>query len=267
MMDEEFDFDAHSLLNAALKIEAEITGLDIEEFQASLRLQKIVINSKLKDFKQEDKPKLLFLLDIIYKQLGFAGDWKAFYKVENALLSQVLKLRKGIPISLGILLLDILDSCSFKAQGICFPSGFMIVIHIDDERLYLDPFTGELLNRNKLELKVRGELGNHARLHSNMLKHDSNESIIKRYIHVLKAAYVQAESIELALICTEIILRLGPDDAYEVRDRGFLFQQLNCLSLACDDFEFFIKKHPQDPLVTILKKQIQSMSFKPQVIH
>ncbi|AGH81440.1 hypothetical protein PCNPT3_07510 [Psychromonas sp. CNPT3] len=267
VMNADFEFETHSLLHAALKIEAEINGLDVDAFNASLRLQQIVIESKLKVFNAADKSKLVALLEILYQQLDYQGDWRAFYKVENALLSQVFERRKGIPISLGILLLDILERCGFKAQGICFPSGFIVAIHLEDELVYLDPFTGELPSWNQLELKVRGQLGDHARLNLDMLKLDSNENVIKRYIHVLKAAYVQAESVELALVCSDIILRLDPDDAYEVRDRGFLFQQLNCLSLACDDFEFFIQKHPQDPLVKILKKQIQYMSVKEQVIH
>ncbi|MCP4323406.1 MAG: tetratricopeptide repeat protein [Psychromonas sp.] len=266
-MNEQFDFESHSLLDAALLIESEITGLSIAKFEDSFRLQQLVINSKLSGFETANRDKLLALLDVLYVQQGYEGDWKAFFKIKNALISRVFDRRMGIPISLGIILLEFLQRCDFDAQGICFPSGFMIRINLEDEVVYLDPFTGELPSWELLELKVRGQLGNLAKLTLDMLKPDSNETIIKRFINVLKAAYIQAEKVEVALLCSDILLRLDPDDAYEVRDRGFLFQQLDCLSLARNDFEFFMKQHPKDPMVNLLQKQIQEMNFDGQVIH
>lgn len=267
MMNEEFDFDNSSLLKAVLTVESEITGLNIIKFEDSLRLQQLVITSKLASFENADKAKLLALLDILYQQQGYEGDWKAFFKVKNALISRVFDRRKGIPLSLGILLLEFLHLCNFDAQGICFPSGFLVRINLEDEMLYLDPFTGEIVSWELMELKVRGQLGNHAKLTLDMVKPDSNETIVKRFINVLKAAYIQADNIEIALLCSDILLRLNPDDAYEVRDRGFLFQQLDCLNLARNDFEYFMKQHPEDPMVHLLQKQIQEMNFDDQVIH
>ncbi|GLS91216.1 hypothetical protein GCM10007916_22850 [Psychromonas marina] len=267
LMNENFDFENSSLLKAVLTVESEITGLNISKFEDSLRLQQLVISSKLANFDHANKEKLLALLDILYQQQGYEGDWKAFFKVKNALISRVFARRKGIPISLGILLLDFLQLCDFDVQGICFPSGFLIHITLEDEVVYLDPFTGELASWELLELRVRGQLGNHAKLTLDMVKPDSHETIVKRFLNVLKAAYIQAENIEVALLCSDILLRLDPDDAYEVRDRGFLFQQLDCLSLARDDFEFFMKQHPKDPIVHILQKQIEEMNFDNQVMH
>lgn len=267
LMNEKFDFNNNTLLKAILTVESEVTGLSIDKFEDSLRLQQLVITSKLTSFDDVNKDKLLALLDILYKQQGYEGDWKAFFKVKNALISRVFARRKGIPISLGILLLDFLQLCDFDAQGICFPSGFLIRINLEEEVVYLDPFTGELASWELLELRVRGQLGNHAKLTLDMVQPDSNETIVKRFINVLKAAYIQADNLEVALLCSDILLRLNPDDAYEVRDRGFLFQQLDCLSLARNDFEFFMKQHPKDPMVHILQKQIQDMNFDNQVMH
>lgn len=267
IMNDQFDFENSSLLDAVVLVESEVAGLNIRQFNDSVRLQQLVIQSKLSAFEHADKDKLLALLDLLYQQQGYEGDWKAFFKVKNALISRVFARRKGIPISLGILLLDFLKLCEFDAQGICFPSGFIIRITLENEVLYLDPFTGELPSWESLELRVRGQLGNLAKLTLDMLKPDSHKCIIKRFINVLKAAYIQAERAEIALLCSDILLRLDPDDAYEVRDRGFLFQQLDCLSLARNDFEYFMQQHPKDPMVHILQQQIQEMNFINQVIH
>ncbi|WP_028864588.1 SirB1 family protein [Psychromonas aquimarina] len=269
LIDDQFDFDKHSIIQTAVAVESELTGINVKEFEDELNLQHIVIKSKLAGFAEADRAKLHKLLDILYQQQAFKGDWKAFFKVENALLSKVLARRKGIPISLGILVLDFLKECDFDAQGICFPSGFIIRINLKNEVVYLDPFTGELPSWELLELKVRGQLGNHARLTLDMLNPDDNKTIIMRLVNVIKAAYIQADELELALLCCDILLRIDPEDAYEVRDRGFLFQQLECFNLARTDFEFFIEQYPKDPIVNLLKQQIEQMNLDTniQVIH
>ena len=176
IMNEQFDFQTHSLLDAVLLIESEITGLSIAKFEDSMRLQQLVVKSKLARFDDANKEKLVALLDVLYQQQGYQGDWKAFFKVKNALISRVFDRRKGIPISLGIVLLDFLKFCGFEAQGICFPSGFIIRVDLEDEVLYVDPFTGELPSWELLELKVRGQLGNLAKLNLDMLKPDDKKT-------------------------------------------------------------------------------------------
>lgn len=269
VLNEHFDFASSSLIDAAIVVESELTGVAVKKFKDDLRLQHLVIKSKLSGYVRADKSKLEQLLNILYQQQEFQGDWEAFFKVENALISRVLARRKGIPISLGVLFMDLLTACDFNVQGICFPSGFLIRISLEDDILYLDPFTGELPSWEQLELRVRGQLGNHARLTLDMLQPDDNKTIIIRLINVIKAGYIQEELLDRALLCCDILLRIEPEDAYEVRDRGFLFQQLDCYNLASSDFEYFIEQFPQDPLVSLLKRQIKQMNFEKitQVIH
>lgn len=266
---EGIDYSAYSLLQLASMVESEITGRSILQFQDSMRLQMIVIKSHIKHETTNCLNKLKILLDTLYQEQGFSGDWKAFFEVKNALVSKVLARRKGVPISLGILLIEMLKETGFIAHGICFPSGFIVKVELEHDVIYVDPFNGELVSFKQLELKLRGQLGNHARLTTKMLNTDTNEVIIKRYISVLKAAYIQAENIELALLCSDILLRLDPEDAFEVRDRGFLFQQLECFQLACNDFTYFIEQCPEDPIVNLLKQQIKQMTdeHSAQTIH
>ena len=269
IIDEQFDFGSYSLIEVAMAVESELTGITVKKIKNDLQLQHIVLQSKLAEYTLADRAKLNKLIDIVYHQQEFKGDWQSFYEVDNALISKVLSRRKGIPISMGILLLDLLSTCGFNAQGICFPSGFLICINFDNEIIYLDPFTGELPTWNDLELKVRGQLGNYARLTLDMLKPDDNKTIIKRLISVIKAGYLQAKVLPLALLSSDLLLRIDPDDVYEVRDRGFIFQQLDCFKLASSDFTFFIEQVPKDPIVMLLKQQIKQMNIAEnnQVIH
>lgn len=266
-LNENFDFEAHSIFDIACLIEAEQTQISANEPISTLRLQKIVLKSKLSNFKVSDKEKLSALLDHLYHEQGYKGDWETFFNVDNTHMSQVLLKRKGIPMTLGIVLLTFLEHAGFEAKGICFPSGFILQVNCENEVVYIDPFLGEFQTWAQLEVKVRGHLGNHVKLTLDMLSVDTHKVVTKRLLNIMKAAYLNENSFELALLCSDILLRIDPKDVYERRDRGFLFQQLNCVNLAVNDFEFFIKKFPEDPIVSTLKKQIIEMQMNKPVIH
>ncbi|HIP76533.1 MAG TPA: tetratricopeptide repeat protein [Psychromonas hadalis] len=266
-IDGAFDFIGSSLVEAALAVEAEMTTISRDEFYSALRLQKIVLSSKLSTHSNNNKEKLQHLLQIIYQEQDFKMNWKAAFVSKNTLISKVLSRREGIPLTLGILLLDQLKECGFDANGICFPSGFLIQVNLETELLYVDPMSGELPSWDNLSLRIRGHLGNHKQLTLDMLKISSNQTIICHLLNVMKAVFLQEDKLELALLCCDILLRIEPDNAYEIRDRGFLFQQLDCTSVACDDFNHFIDKHPEDPMVNVLREQIEEMKKIKPVLH
>ena len=62
-MNDEFDFDNNSIVNAAIMVESEITGISVKEFTDTLRLQHLVIRSKLSSFVSADKNKLHKLIE------------------------------------------------------------------------------------------------------------------------------------------------------------------------------------------------------------
>ena len=46
---------------------------------------------------------------------------------------------------------------------------------------------------------------------------------------------------------------MKPGDPLETRDRGFIYEQLDCPRFAADDFEYFIEQCPDDPVADVLK--------------
>ena len=96
---EGIDYNAYSLLQLAIMAESEVSGHSIVKFNDNFRLQMIVIKSQVLDVECCDLEKLTKLLDCVYKKQGFVGDWKAFFKVKNALVSSVLSRRKGVPLA------------------------------------------------------------------------------------------------------------------------------------------------------------------------
>lgn len=215
----------------------------------------------------EDMVVPVHLLPCLYGGLGLAGDSETFFSIDNCLMNRVLVRREGIPVSLGILLIHLCRRFGVDAEGINFPGHFLVRIRSEEEGAVIDPFTGRHLSRHEIEQLLRGARGNLARLAPEHLKGTSDTEILVRLLNVTKAAYINEQQFGKALGCSELLLRLKPDCPFERRDRGFLYEQLDCGQLAADDFEFFIEQRPDDPIADVLKAQIAGLDLSPKTLH
>ena len=94
-----------------------------------------------------------------------------------------------------------------------------------------------------------------------------NPTTLGRWLAVIKSALLREDNFTQALTCTDIALSFVPDDPYEIRDRGFIYQQLDCHQMAADDFQYFIDNCPEDPSSEILKLQVNALSGNHVTIH
>ena len=74
---------------------------------------------------------------------GFQGATDGFYDLDNSRIDQVLANRRGIPISLATIYLELARRHEVPACGINFPAHFLI--QVDDQ--LIDPFAGQLTTR------------------------------------------------------------------------------------------------------------------------
>ena len=216
---------------------------------------------------EEEAERIEQLRSAFFGELGFHGDSDHFFQPENCLLDQVLAKRSGIPVSLGIVLIHLARSLAIPVAGICFPGHFMIRLGTGKQARILDPCSGEYLSRAQLELRLRGSLGDLARLEDKHLQAADQREIIERLLNVSKGSQVQAGELLLALRCSELLLCLNPDDPYEVRDRGLLYEQLECEPWAAEDLSFFIEQCPSDPVVGLLKEQLARLDDRAPTLH
>ena len=207
------------------------------------------------------------LLYLFYQQLGFAGDWRKWLELDSVLLHNVISSRNGVPLSLGTVFMYFAEHFEVDVTGIIFPGQFVLRFGSEQDGIYVDPADGQALSRHKLQVLLRGIEGNHALLSDDDLLAANNEIHYLRLLQVLKAALIRDEHFSYALRCIDLILELEPDEPYEIRDRGFLLQQLDCKKLASEDFAYFIEQCPDDPITRVLKAQIDELAATDDTIH
>lgn len=213
-----------------------------------------------------DDARLQQLIELVYGKLGFSGNWKNFFNSQNIFLDTVIERRFGTSASLALLVSYFADKFNLNYEFINLPGCFVLRFNFERD-VYFDPFSAEILSLHEVELKLRGYKGDLARLNGEHLRSLEHNEVMIRWLSALKSALIREDKFEPALRVSEALLRFNPDDPHEMRDRGFLFQQLDCASVAIHDYEYFIEKCPKDPVADLLKIQIRSLEQESATIH
>jgi regulator of sirC expression with transglutaminase-like and TPR domain len=77
-------------------------------------------------------------------QLGFSGATD-YYRAANSSVMEVLRTRRGIPISLAMVLIGVAEQLGLKAKGINFPRHFLVAIN----EVLVDPFAMQATDRDQ----------------------------------------------------------------------------------------------------------------------
>lgn len=102
-------------------------------------------------------------LVFLYGEEGFTGARDDYYSVDHSVLERVLERRRGIPITLAIVLMGVLRRLGLDAHGVSFPGHFLVRCRVSArESVLLDPFAGRALDeraRDELYQRVTGREG------------------------------------------------------------------------------------------------------------
>ena len=77
---------------------------------------------------------------VLFHEFGFRGDVENFYNPDNSFLSQVIKRRRGIPITLSIIYILVGQRCNIQLEPISVPGRFMVGCFEGEEPFYIDCF-------------------------------------------------------------------------------------------------------------------------------
>jgi len=262
------DFDALELAEGALALNKAINP-QTQVHWAEAELSRLVQEAELALVHEaSDKQRFEALLRLFYYEWGFQGDRESYFHSENGFVDKVLETRRGIPVSLGAILLYIARKLGFPLVGVTFPTQFLVKLEWHGEQpLYINPFNGEYVSEHTLGAWLIGHKGPLAKLESKHLLETDNPTVIGRWLALLKSALLREERYTLALKCTDLALTFVPDDPYEIRDRGFIYQQLDCHQIALSDYQYFIDQCPDDPAAELLKNQVTAMSDTQVTLH
>ena len=209
--------------------------------------------NKIKQRITPDTPpiqRLQLLKHFFYNELGFGPNQNDFYAPENSYLHQIIESRRGIPISLAILMMELGQQIGLNIRGVSFPNHFMMRISLQQGEIIMDPLNGESLSKNQLQemldpyLDAKGYRGELSLPLNIFLRASSSREILSRFMRNLKMIYSEDERWERLVGIQERLVILLPDSAEEIRDRGLIFAQLEYVRPAIADLHRYLSEMP-----------------------
>ena len=255
--------DAHyPLTEAVIAIgQHAFPALDVQSTLDEIDHMVIKLKSKF-TAETTDLQKLQFLKYFFFQEMHFELNTNDYYDPENSYLHSLLQKRRGIPISLSILLMEFGKQIGLQIRGISFPNHFLVRISLPQGEVVMDPTTGSSLSKNELQamldpyLDSQGYRGELALPLSLFLRSSSPREILSRFLRNLKAVYTHQERWERLLGVQERLVILLPNEIEEVRDRGLALAQLDYIRPAIDDMQIYLTKSPEASDATDIREQL-----------
>ena len=201
--------------------------------------------------------RLRLLNRFFFQELGFSGNVNDYYDPRNSYLHQVLETRRGIPITLAILYMELATQIGLTARGVSFPGHFLVKLRMHTGQQHgevvIDPFTGQSLSREELDellapyKRSRGLQGDFDVPMGLFLQSATPREIVSRMLRNLKEIHRSAQNWTRLLPVMQRLVVLLPQAWEERRDRGLVYAELGQLDAAAQDLALYLEQASDAP--------------------
>ena len=197
--------------------------------------------------------RLRALNQFFFRDLGFGGNINDYYDPDNSYLHSVLRTRRGIPITLAVLWLELAVGLNLNARGVAFPGHFMVKVNLPKGQVVIDPFNGQSLSREELAERLepfrqRSAVSDEFEVPMGLyLQSATPRDIIARMLRNLQDIHKTQEDWPRLIAVQDRLIVLQPDAWSEYRDRGLAWAAQGDVTCAVADLETYLA-HADDAL-------------------
>ncbi|MER6101700.1 transglutaminase-like domain-containing protein [Streptomyces sp. NPDC001832] len=165
------------------------------------------------------------LAELLGERYGFAGSSADYQRLESSLLHKVLRRRRGLPILLSVVWIEVARRAGAPVYGVALPGHFVVGFGDPSERVLADPFDGgRPMTGQDAELLVAGVTGEP--LDESMLVPARPLEIVLRILNNIRAwAAARPERTDVALWAVDLSLLLPSHPARLRYERAQLLVQ------------------------------------------
>ena len=240
--------DELPLLETALLIARdEYPDLDPAAYAEALR--GYAADLRLQIVEGGDLPATLTTINrFLFEELGFAGNDHQYDDPRNSYLNQVLDRKLGIPISLAVVQIELMRRIGLPLDGISFPGHFLVRLPVDDGILVMDPFNkGRPVSAEELKERASPHLGGRAPDDVQLIEilaPATHRTILARMLRNLNGLYLHQSDWERVARTADRLLKISPEGAEALRDRGLAYRELGYAKGAREDLTRYLQVLP-----------------------
>ena len=181
----------------------------------------------------------------------------------------MINTRRGIPITLSVLYIELATQIGLVARGVSFPGHFLVKLRMQTGQQHgevvIDPFTGQSLSREELDellapyKRNRGLLGDFDAPLGLFLQAAPARDVVARMLRNLKEIHRSSEDWPRLLAVQQRLVVLLPQAWEERRDRGWARAGLGQHKAAADDLEAYLEQRPDASDAAALRLRVAEL--------
>lgn len=193
----------------------------------------------------------------LYREEGFSGNADVYYDPRNSFLNEVLDRRRGIPITLSIIYMEVGRRLGLDIRGVGLPGHFLVKCVAATGEWLIDPFFGgKTVTEAECRQRLKRLHGEKFSFQRSFLDCVTKRQILGRLLANLKMIYLVQKDFGRALNVIDKILLIFPEAAGEIRDRGSVSFRLQRFSAAIRDWNRYLAMKPQASDVQEVKQNL-----------
>ncbi len=185
------------------------------------------------------------LLGTLYNRHEFRGNREAYYDPRNSFLNDVIDGRLGIPLTLGMVVLEVGWRLGLPLEGVNFPGHFLVRFKGDAIDLLIDPYDGGAVRfEDEAQELLDRVYGGMVQTRESFLKASTKREMLVRLLVNLKSIYLNVRDHGRALAAVERIQLIRPIAPGEIRDKGVILARLGRREEALEQLEAYLNVAP-----------------------
>lgn len=241
-----------------------VDGDSLDQYLAHLN-QMTADLAALVDPGQDSLPaRIGWLREVMVVRHGYSGDHDTYDDLQNANMLRVIDRRRGLPVALGILFMQLARSQGWAIQGLNFPGHFLLRLDVGGARSIIDPFN-EGQPRSVVDLRdlLKATAGSAAELSPDHYQTVASRDVLLRLQNNLKLRYLSGQDMARAFDVLETMRLVAPREPALWRETGLLHAHAGRISDAIDALHSFMEltdsdqhRHQTASLIQQLKNRL-----------
>ena len=182
---------------------------------------------------------------VLFDEEGFRGDSESYDAPPNCSIVHALETRRGMPITLSVLVREVGRRAGVTLDGVGLPGHFVLGGGDLPDGVYLDAFDGgALCDAETLGRRVSGIFGTEVALPPEAFAPDPSVAIVRRMLANLRRSFERRHRFEEAIEVLDCAEALEPSDPAILRERGLLLLRAGRLEDAVAALEAHLARAP-----------------------
>jgi regulator of sirC expression with transglutaminase-like and TPR domain len=206
--------------------------------------------------------RLAALRTVLFEEEGFRGDTESYDDPSNSSVARVLATRRGLPITLSVVTVEVALRSGLRLLGVGLPGHFVVGGPDLPDDQFLDPFDGGILtDSDALAERVSSLFGSSVELPEEAFLPDAPRSILTRMLFNLRRSYERRNRYADSLAALELAEMLDPEEKGFLRERGLVLLKAGRPQEALAALEAYVASatgedvEAVDKLIGVLREQ------------